>query len=89
MKNILTTLSTYIQEAHNYPFWLFIFFLYASIFTFGICGVLSWYPHAISFLNTTPLTSKVLFESAIGLLLMGFITAPIMEIILRIDLGEK
>ncbi len=89
MKRLFKTLSLYIEEAHSYPFWLFIFFLYASIFTFIICGLLAWFPEVFSCIYTTKITSTVLFESAMGLLLIGFITAPIMEIILRMDLDKK
>ena len=89
MKNFTKSLISYINQVHSYPFWLFIFFLYASILTFGASGVFSWYPNLLSNVNTSVITGEILFESAMGLLAIGFITAPIMDLILHIDIDKK
>ena len=88
MKNFAKTLITYINRVHSYPFWLFIFFLYASIITFGASAIFAWFPIQTS-VSTANLTTSVLFEGAVGLLAIGFITAPVMDIILHVDMDEK
>ncbi len=89
MKNFIKTLVSYINQVHSYPFWLFVFFLYASIITFSACAVFSWFPHLLANYNTAVVTGEILFESAMGLLATGFITAPIMDLILHIDIDKK
>ncbi len=89
MKNFAKTLISYVNQVHSYPFWLFIFFLYASIGTFTACAVFSWFPHLLANVNTAVVTAEILFESAVGLLAIGFITAPVMDIILHIDIDKK
>ncbi len=89
MKNFTKTLVSYINQVHSYPFWLFIFFLYASIITFGACAVFSWFPHLLTNVNASVVTGEILFESAMGLLAIGFITAPVMDLILHIDIDKK
>lgn len=89
MKKFIKTFISYINQVHSYPFWLFIFFLYASIVTFGASALLAWMPHLFANGNTADLTTAVLFESAVGLLAVGCITAPVMDIILHVDIDKK
>ncbi len=89
MKNFAKTLITYINQVHSYPFWLFLFFLYASIFTFSVCALFCWFPQSFSNVNTAMITGEILFESGLGLFTIGCITAPVMDIILHVDIDGK
>ncbi len=89
MKKTLKTLFLYIEQIHSYPFWLFLIFLYASIIAFGACALFSWFPHYFPDINGAMITGEILFESGIGLLTIGCITAPIMDLILHIDIDKR
>ncbi len=89
MKKHIKQLFSYIDKMHSYPYWVFLFFLYASILTFGGCALLGWYPKLLTNVKTAPLTAELLFECAMGLLLIGCITSTIMDLVLHIDLDKN
>ena len=56
--------------------------------SFGASAIFAWFPIQTS-VSTANLTTSVLFEGAVGLLAIGFITAPVMDIILHVDIDKK
>lgn len=86
MKKTLQILFSFINQVHSYPFWVFIIFLYASIFTFGVCALICWFPFLFPSIHNPYEIGMMLLESGIGLLTIGCITAPIMDLVLHIDI---
>lgn len=85
----MRVLSRLIQQMHPFPFWVMIGFLYAGIVGFTLCCFVTWHQGLTLDVYERLFFGSVLFELSSSFIAIGGITAPLMDLIIRHDIGNN